>query len=52
MVLYNQGGEEVARFNFIRGWPSTWKGADLSADDNSIAIEEMVITHEGLERST
>jgi phage tail-like protein len=50
VVMYDQDFTEVARFNFRGGWPSVWKGADLKADDNAVAIEEIVITHEGLER--
>ena len=52
VIMYNQSGEEVARFNFTNGWPSSWKGPDLGADDQTIAVEEITITHEGLERVT
>lgn len=51
IVLYDAAGTEVARWNFRDGWPSTWKGANLNASDNMVAIEEVVITHEGLERA-
>lgn len=50
IVMYNQSGEEKARFNFHNGWPSAWKGPDVNAEDNAVAIEEITITHEGLER--
>ena len=50
IVLYNQSNQEVARWNFVEGWPSKITGPQISADSNEIAIEELTITHEGLER--
>ncbi len=50
VIMYNQAGEEVARFNFTNGWPSSWKGPDVSSEDQAVAIEEITIAHEGLER--
>lgn len=51
IVLYDSKQTEVARWNFEAGWPSKWKGADLNAGEDGIAIEEIVITHEGLKRA-
>jgi phage tail-like protein len=50
VVLYDSTHTEVARWNFFSGWPSKWKGADLNAGENSVAVEEITITHEGLVR--
>ena len=50
VIMYNQAMEEVVRFNFINGWPSSWKGPDVSAEDNAVAVEEITIAHEGLVR--
>jgi phage tail-like protein len=50
IVLYDSTSKEVARWNFMNGWPSKWKGADLNAGENAVAVEEITITHEGLER--
>ena len=50
IVLYDSTAKEVARWNFFNGWPSKWKGADLNAGENSVAVEEVTITHEGMER--
>jgi phage tail-like protein len=50
VVLYNQGNEEVARWNFQEGWPSKMTGPQAKADGNEVAIEELTIAHEGLER--
>ena len=52
IIMYNSEGGEVARFNFANGWPSGWKGPDVSSEDQSVAIEEITIAHEGLERAT
>ncbi len=51
IVLYDSTNSEVARWNFESGWPSRWKGADLDAGADSIAVEEVSITHEGLTRA-
>ena len=51
VIMYNSKSEEVARFNFANGWPSGWKGPDVNSEDQSVAIEEITITHEGLERA-
>ncbi len=50
IVLYDSMAKPVARWNFIAGWPSKWKGADLNAGENNVAVEEVTITHEGLSR--
>jgi phage tail-like protein len=50
IVLYDSEGSEVGRWNFRDGWPSKWKGADLNAGENNVAVEEISITHEGMER--
>lgn len=51
VVLYDSKHTEVARWNFVAGWPSKWKGADLNAGEDAIAVEEITITHEGLSRA-
>ncbi|MEX0761919.1 MAG: phage tail protein [Dehalococcoidia bacterium] len=51
VVMYDSMQEEVARWNFENGWPSSWKGADLDASADEVAVEEITITHEGLVRA-
>ncbi|HEX3542813.1 MAG TPA: phage tail protein [Acidimicrobiales bacterium] len=51
IVIYNSENTEVARWNFIHGWPSSWKGSDLSSSSDEVATEELTIAHEGLERA-
>jgi phage tail-like protein len=44
------GVKEATRWILLQAWPCSWGGAQLSSQDNSVAIETMVLTHEGLER--
>lgn len=50
ITLYSPDGNPVAKYTFKNGWPCKFKGPDLDASKNEIAIEELVIAHEGLER--
>lgn len=50
IVLYNQSNQEIARWNFVEGWPSKISGPQAKADGNEVAVEELTIAHEGLER--
>ncbi len=50
IVLYDQANKEIARWNFKEGWPSKLSGPQVKADSNEVAIEELTITHEGMER--
>jgi phage tail-like protein len=50
IVLYDQANSEIARWNFVEGWPSKLTGPQMKADGNEVAIEEMTISHEGLAR--
>jgi phage tail-like protein len=50
IVLYDQADKEIARWNFKEGWPSKLSGPQVKADGNEVAIEELTITHEGMER--
>jgi phage tail-like protein len=50
ITLYNPKNEPVAKYTFKRAWPAKFKGPALDASKNEIAIEELEIAHEGLER--
>ena len=50
IVMFNQKGNEIARWNFVRAWPSKITGPAANAGTNEVAIEEMIITHEKYER--
>lgn len=50
IVLLDRAGEEVARWNFLRAWPTKYDGPDLNAEGNDVAIEMLELAHEGIER--
>lgn len=50
IVLLNRKREEVARWNFIRAWPTKWDGPDLNAETADAAIETLELAHEGVQR--
>jgi phage tail-like protein len=41
---------EVARWDFVRAWPSKWEGPSFNAKGNDVAIDTLVLAHEGLTR--
>ena len=51
IVLLGRGGQEKARWNFVRAWPTKWTGPSLTAEGNDLAIEQLDLAHEGLERA-
>jgi phage tail-like protein len=50
IVLLDRGGQEKARWNFVRAWPAKWTGPSLTAEGNDVAIEQLDLAHEGIER--
>lgn len=51
IVIYDlQNRREVVRWNFINAWPTVWKGPDLNASGNEVAVETLEIAHEGIKR--
>lgn len=52
IVMYNQNLEEVSRWNFENGWPSKVDGPSVKSDDNSIGVESLTISHEGIYRES
>lgn len=43
---------EVARWNFFNAWPTRWEGPAFNAKGNDIAIDTLVLAHEGIARVT
>ncbi len=41
---------EVARWNFVRAWPARWEGPAFNAKGSEIAIDTLVLAHEGITR--
>ena len=52
IVMFNQEGKEVARWNFVNAWPSKLTGPAADATKNEVGIEELEITVEGYERTS
>ncbi|MGQ5640494.1 MULTISPECIES: phage tail protein [unclassified Streptomyces] len=51
IVVFDLGNHtEVARWNFMSAWPTKWEGPAFSAKGNDIAIDTLVLAHEGLTR--
>jgi phage tail-like protein len=49
IILLDDDGTEVVRWNFFHGWIAKWEGPSLNAHANEVAIETIEIAHEGLE---
>lgn len=49
IVIYDNANGEQARFNFMQAWPSKVSISGLSASSNDILMEEVVLSHEGIE---
>jgi phage tail-like protein len=49
IVILADDHSEVARINFVSGWPSKWEGPHFNAQSSQVAIETLEITHEGLD---
>jgi phage tail-like protein len=52
IMMFDQEGTEVARWNFTAGWPSKVSGPSVKSDSNEIGVEELTIVHEGIVRKT
>jgi phage tail-like protein len=52
IMMFDQEGSEVARWNFTAGWPSKVSGPSVKSDSNEIGVEELTIVHEGIVRKT
>jgi phage tail-like protein len=50
IVLLDDKGEQVLRWNFFEGWPCKWQGPALNAKNSEVAIELLEIAHDGLSR--
>jgi phage tail-like protein len=49
IVMYNEAGEEIRRFNFRNGWPVSWEGPNLKAGESELAIETLEVAHDGID---
>jgi phage tail-like protein len=51
VILIDEEGNDVARWDFTNAWPSKYKGPDLNAKGNEISIETLEIVFESMQRS-
>jgi phage tail-like protein len=51
IVLLDDTGNEVVRWNFFQGWICKWEGPALIASGNEVAIETIAIAIERLDRA-
>jgi len=49
IALLDASRNAVLRWAFLEGWPSKWEGPTLNGKSNDVAIETLVIEHEGIE---
>ena len=50
IIMLDERQNEVARWNFERAWPIKLSGPLLNAGGNEVAIEELTLVHERIER--
>jgi phage tail-like protein len=50
VILLDEAGNEVVRWNFSNAWPVKWSGPVLNAEVSSVAVESLEIAHEGISR--
>ncbi|MBI9043743.1 MAG: phage tail protein [Anaerolineaceae bacterium] len=50
IVAYNQGNEEISRWNFENAWPSKVVGPEMDSGSTNYMIEDVTIVHEGVIR--
>ncbi|MDF2644454.1 MULTISPECIES: phage tail protein [Paenibacillus] len=48
IILHNQAGTEMCRWNFFSAFPVKWNGPDLNASSGNVAIESIELVHAGL----
>ena len=49
-MVDSEGASEVMRWNLVDAWPSSSRGAPLDALSEEIAIEDLVLVFDSLER--
>ncbi len=48
ILVFNAAGDTIQSWTLIGAIPTKWKAPSLSADSTNVAIEELVLTYEGL----
>lgn len=50
VILLNDNGQEIMRYNFFEAWPSKWTGFNLDGKGTDVAVEELEFVVERWER--
>jgi phage tail-like protein len=50
VILLDDSGGEVMRYNFFEGWPCVWRGFELDGRGTEATVEEIQIAVEKIER--
>jgi phage tail-like protein len=50
IIVCDDAGQEVFRYNFFEGWPCRWKSLELDAQKPGTLVEEIEIAVEKIER--
>lgn len=50
VILLDDSGGEVMRYNFFEGWPCVWRGFELNGRGTEATVEEVQIAVERIER--
>ena len=51
VVMIDDTGTEIVRYNFRDAWPMKWTGTAFNATTNEVAIESLEIAHEGVNKA-
>ncbi len=51
VILLDDAGQDVVRWNFFNAFPSRWEGPHLKGDGQDVAVETLTLSCEGLERA-
>ena len=48
IVMFNNHGDPVRRFHFVRAWPVSWEGPALDSSTSALSVESLELAHEGI----
>lgn len=48
IVVRDNAGDELRRYNFVGAWPVSWEGPSLASGGSDLALESLEIAHEGI----
>ena len=49
VVLFDEAGSELRRWNFLNAYPVRWVGPSLEAGTGTTAVETLELAHDGLQ---